>query len=110
MLRSRSALLFPHRLRLWDKAKPAAIAGFALFAEKTSDPHRHQNVAVLHILVAVFGPHLPGRLRVLELQPHFAGFTSGLEEINQVCGIEPDHKRIVVVWRLDNVFGLARVR
>ena len=76
---------------------------------KASDPHGHQDVAVLHVLVGVFGAHLAGGLRVLELQAHFAGVADGLQEVDQVLAVEADDERIVVVGRLDGVFGLAGV-
>src|ERR1700733_10963156 len=37
-----------------------------------SNPHRHNNIPVL-IIIALSRPQLPRRLRILQLQPHFAG-------------------------------------
>jgi len=43
-----------------DITKPAARTGFVVLLKVASDSHRHQDVAILHILVAVFGAHLAG--------------------------------------------------
>src|ERR1700683_3606963 len=46
-----------------------------------SDAHGHQDVAVLVLGVGIFGAHLAGGLRVLELEAHLAGVVEGLEEV-----------------------------
>ena len=50
-----------------------------------SNAHRHQDIAVTYILIVVLWPHLAGGLRVLELHAHFAGFSDGLEKIDEVA-------------------------
>ena len=60
----------------------------------TSDAHRHQHVAVLVLGVWIFGPHLAGRLRVLELQPNLARIVERLEEVENVAGVEADRDRL----------------
>ena len=75
-----------------------------------SDAHGHEDVAVsVTVFVGVFGAHLAGGLGVLELQADFAGVADGLEEVDQVGGVEADDERVVVVGRLDGVFRLAGV-
>ncbi len=74
-----------------------------LTASKRSDAHRHQDVAVLHIFVRVLGTHLSSALGVFELQPDLAGVANRLQKIDQVLAVEPNHQRIVVVWRLDRI-------
>ena len=66
--------------------------------KSSSDAHRHDDVTVL-VVVAFGRPQLPGRLGILQLEPHFAGAGS-LQEINQVGRIEPDRQRLSVVRRL----------
>ena len=43
-----------------------------------SNPHRHQDIAVAHILIAVLGSHLAGGLGILELQADLAGVADRL--------------------------------
>src|SRR5438270_4707723 len=59
---------------------------------KSSDPHRHNDIAVVVIVIA-FRAERAGRLRVLELQADFQGVGS-LEEVEQVGRVEADGHRI----------------
>src|SRR6185312_16972550 len=83
--------------------------GACAWTASPSDPHGHEDVAVLDVVGGVFGAHLAGGLGVLELQAHLAGVAGGFEEVDEVGGVEADDERIVVVGRLDGIFGLAGV-
>ena len=49
-----------------------------------SDPHGHQDVAGRVFGVGVFGAHLAGGLRVLELEADLAFVSQSLEEVEDV--------------------------
>ena len=89
--------------------RPGASQSCPIGDRKLSDAHGHEDVAVLDVFVGVFGAHLAGGLGVLELQADFAGVADGLEEVDQVLAVEADDERVVVVGRLDGVFGFAGV-
>ena len=87
---------------------PKAPSAFFVCAQH-SDPHRHQDVPVLHILIRILGPHLPRALGVLELQPNLSGIPDGLQEIDQVLAVETHYQWIVVIRRFDRVLGLTGI-
>src|ERR1039458_3396607 len=76
----------------------------------TSYPHGHQHIPVLVLRIRILGPHLPRRLRVLELQSHLALVAQGLQEVQNVAGVEAHHDGVPRVRRIDSVFALAGFR
>src|SRR5437868_9348969 len=78
----------------------------ALAAEAgASDPHRHHDIPVL-VVIPFAGAELAGRLGVFEFQAHFAG-AGGLQEIQQVLGVESDGHAVAVVIGLQRIFRFA---
>src|SRR6266567_6738987 len=73
-----------------------------------SDAHGHHDIPVL-VVVPFSGTQLPGRLRILQLQPHFARPRS-FEEVHEIGGVEADGKRIAGIGSFDGIFRLARLR
>ena len=60
-----------------------------------SNPHRHYDVAVL-VVFAFFGAELACGLGIFEFQAHLVG-ASGLEEVEQIRGIEAHGDQVAVV-------------
>src|SRR6266852_95140 len=67
-----------------------------------SDPHGHDDVAVL-VIFTVGGTELSGGLRVFELEFYIAG-TDCLQEIQNVLGVEADRERVALVAGFERVF------
>jgi hypothetical protein len=78
-----------------------------LVRTESSDAHRHQDVAVLVLGVGIFGAHLAGGLRVLELEANFAFVAERLKKVEDVDGIEADDDGVARVGRVDGVFALS---
>src|SRR5215470_76095 len=74
--------------------------------QSPSDPHGHDDVAVLVVVAGVFRAELASGLGVLEFQADFAG-VSGLEEIEQVLRIKADGQQLALVVGLDGILGFA---
>ena len=70
-----------------------------------SNPHGHNDVAILEVVLGVFGTDLAGGLGVFEFQPDLADFSDGPQEIDHVGGIESNHQRVHAVRSFDGVFG-----
>src|SRR5579871_1956576 len=71
----------------------------------TSDPHGHDDVAVL-VIVGAEGAELAGGLGVFEFEADVAG-ADGLEEVENIAGVEADGEAVAVVRGLEGIFGLA---
>ena len=72
-----------------------------------SDTHGHDDVAVFEVVGGIFGAHLAGGLGVLELKADLTGIAGGLEEVNEVGGIEADDEGVEGVGGFDDVFRLS---
>src|ERR1700677_5324634 len=96
------------------KAQPSSWQNKALISEGFSqrlklsrwyilDPHRHQHIPILVLCFWIFGPHLPGRLRVFELQPNFALVAQRFQKVQDIARIESHDNGVARVWRVDRV-------
>jgi len=68
----------------------------------TSDPHGHDDVAVL-VVFAVSGAELAGGLRIFEFELYVAG-ADGFQEVQNVLGVKADRQRIALVAGFERVF------
>ena len=88
-----------------SKAKSTAAGEGARPTHHLSDPHGHDDVAVL-VVLAVGGAELAGGLGIFELEPYVAG-ADGLQEIQDVLRVEADGQGVALVAGLDRVFRFA---